>query len=125
MEDLRDRLRRKAAKWMVVEEAACRYHSYNPLRRHSALKAKSSSSRDLKHSLSRREALNLRCYISFLPKTFKMPNLVIYDGSNDPNDHVNIFKSWMDFEHVSKLERCRAFPLTLAGPIKGWHSRLS
>ena len=59
-----------------------------------------------------------------LPKTFKMPNLVIYDGKGDPNNHIDIFKSWMDFEQVSELARCRAFPLTLAGPAQAWHSRI-
>ena len=48
-----------------------------------------------------------------LPKTFKMPNLVIYDGKGDPNEHLDVFRSWMDFEQVSSLARCRAFPLTL------------
>ena len=51
-----------------------------------------------------------------LPKTFKMPNLVIYDGKGNPNNHIDIFKSWMNFEQISKLARCKAFPLTLAGP---------
>ena len=59
-----------------------------------------------------------------LPKTFKMPNLVVYDGKGDPNNHIDIFKSWMDFEQVSELARCRAFPLTLAGPAQEWHSRI-
>ena len=59
-----------------------------------------------------------------LLKTFKMPNLVIYDGKGDPNEHLNVFRSWMDFEQVSSLARCRAFPLTLAGPAQAWHSKL-
>ena len=59
-----------------------------------------------------------------LPKTFKMPNLVIYDGKGDPSEHLDVFRSWMDFEQVSSLARCRAFPLTLVGPAQAWHSRL-
>lgn len=33
-----------------------------------------------------------------LPQTFRMPNLVIYDGKGDSFVHVNVFKSWIDFE---------------------------
>lgn len=59
-----------------------------------------------------------------LPKTFKMPNLVIYDEKGDPNEHLDVFRFWMDFEQVSSLARCRTFPLTLAGPVQAWHIRL-
>lgn len=37
---------------------------------------------------------------------FKMPNIASYNGKGDPATHVEVFRSWMDFERVSELARC-------------------
>ena len=58
-----------------------------------------------------------------LPKTFKMPNLMIYDGKGDPNKHLDVFRSWMNFEQVFSCAQCRAFPLTLVSASQAWHSQ--
>ncbi|KAF3443328.1 hypothetical protein FNV43_RR13010 [Rhamnella rubrinervis] len=59
-----------------------------------------------------------------LLKNFKMSNLVIYNGKGDSNGHLDVFRSWMNFEQNLNLPRCRAFPLTLSRPAQAWHSRL-
>ncbi|KAF3448986.1 hypothetical protein FNV43_RR09710 [Rhamnella rubrinervis] len=48
------------------------------------------------------------------PPEFKMPNIPSYNGHEDPVNHVDSFKTWMDFMGVTELARCRAFPLTLS-----------
>lgn len=55
---------------------------------------------------------------------FKMPNIIRYNGKEDPAAHVEVFLSWMDFEKVSKQARCQTFPLTLSGLAQSWHNKL-
>ena len=51
-----------------------------------------------------------------LPK-FCLPQLESYDGSKDPLDHIESFKTLM-------LLRCRAFPTTLKGATRVWFSKI-
>lgn len=44
---------------------------------------------------------------------FKMPSIAPYDSKGDLIAYVVVFFFWMDFERVSELARCWAFPLTL------------
>lgn len=53
--------------------------------------------------------------VALFPKNFKMPNIPPYNGRGDCTAHVEVFRSWMDFERVSELARCLAFLLTLMG----------
>lgn len=46
---------------------------------------------------------------------FKMLSITPYDGKGYLVVHVEFFWAKMDFERVSKLVRCRAFPVTLLG----------
>lgn len=55
---------------------------------------------------------------------FKMPNIIPYNGKGDPAAHVEVFRSWMDFERVLKQARRRAFPLTLSRLVQSWHNKL-
>lgn len=48
-----------------------------------------------------------------LPKHFKMSQLKIYDGSTDPVDHLEGFKTLMLFQEATDVVLCRAFPSTL------------
>lgn len=61
---------------------------------------------------------------ALFPDNFKMPNIASYDDKGDPATHVEVFCSWLDFERVSELAKCQAFPLTLLGLAQSWHSRL-
>ena len=48
-----------------------------------------------------------------LPSKFKMPTLDSYDGTQDPCDHIDTFKTTMHLQGVPDEIMCRAFPTTL------------
>ena len=47
-----------------------------------------------------------------------------YDGSKDPLDHLESFKTLIHLQGVADEIICRAFPTTLKGPTRVWFSRL-
>ena len=63
--------------------------------------------------------------ISFpLPSKFRMLSLEIFDGSKDPLDHLESFKTVMCLQGVPNEIMCRAFPTTLKGPARVWFKKL-
>ncbi|XP_058185741.1 uncharacterized protein LOC131302966 [Rhododendron vialii] len=50
-----------------------------------------------------------------LPRKFKMPQLETFNGSTDPLDHLETYKSLMHLQAVPDEVMCRAFPVTLKG----------
>ncbi|XP_016192710.1 uncharacterized protein LOC107633618 [Arachis ipaensis] len=48
--------------------------------------------------------------------TFDKPTDMRYDGTQDPLEHLTAFEARMNLEGVGDEVRCRAFPVTLAGP---------
>ena len=59
-----------------------------------------------------------------LPSKFKLPSLDSYDGTRDPFDHINTFKTTMHLQGVPDEIMCRAFPTTLEGPARIWFSKI-
>ena len=51
-----------------------------------------------------------------------MPQVENYDGSKDPLDHLESFKTLMHLQEVPDEIMCRAFPTTLKGPARIWFS---
>ncbi|XP_057745627.1 uncharacterized protein LOC130963540 [Arachis stenosperma] len=47
-----------------------------------------------------------------------------YDGTKDPQEHLTAFEARMNLEGVGDVVRCRAFPVTLAGPVIWWFNAL-
>ncbi|XP_015944931.1 uncharacterized protein LOC107470061 [Arachis duranensis] len=47
-----------------------------------------------------------------------------YDGTQDPLEHLTAFEARMNLEGVGDEVRCRAFPVTLAGPAIRWFNGL-
>ena len=47
------------------------------------------------------------------------------DGSKDPLDHLESFKTLMHLQGVVDKIMCRAFPTMLKGPTRIWFSRLT
>ena len=54
-----------------------------------------------------------------------MPQVETYDGSKDPLDHLESFKTLMHLQEVVDEIMCRAFPTTLKGLTRVWFSRLT
>ena len=60
-----------------------------------------------------------------LPPKFCMPQVEAYDGSKDPLDHLESFKTPMHLQEVADEIMCQVFPTTLKGPTRVWFSRPS
>nr|XP_025653190.1 uncharacterized protein LOC112749138 [Arachis hypogaea] len=60
----------------------------------------------------------------WLPKHFDKPTDMRYDGTQDPLEHLTAFEARMNLEGVGDEVRCRAFPVTLAGPAIRWFNNL-
>jgi len=58
-----------------------------------------------------------------LPPKFRFPQLKSYDGSKDPLDHIESFKTLMHLQMTLDEVMCRAFPTTLKGAARVWFSK--
>ena len=59
-----------------------------------------------------------------LPPKFRLPQLESYDGSKDPLDHIESFKTLMLLHMTPDKVICRAFPTTLKGAARVWFSKI-
>ena len=60
-----------------------------------------------------------------LPRGFKPPtDMEPYDGSSDPQEHINVFKSRMVLAGASDLVRCWVFSITLKKAALKWFNSL-
>jgi hypothetical protein len=59
-----------------------------------------------------------------MPDKFKMPRVKKYDGSEDPQAHLEAFREHIILHGTPDEIACRAFPLTLKGMVKDWFTRL-
>ncbi|XP_077215667.1 uncharacterized protein LOC143850294 [Tasmannia lanceolata] len=53
-----------------------------------------------------------------------MPAVPQYDGTTDPVDHLETFRTMMLLHGASDGFICRAFPTTLTGAARDWYSRI-
>ncbi|XP_075640496.1 uncharacterized protein LOC142612268 [Castanea sativa] len=59
-----------------------------------------------------------------LPPKFRLPQLESYDGSKDPLDHIESFKTLMLLQMTLDEVMCRAFPTTLKGAARVWINKI-
>ena len=59
-----------------------------------------------------------------LPRKFKMPQITLYSGKDDPYDHVQNYESLMMLHGWDDDIMCRAFSLTLSGHARTWFNSL-
>ncbi|XP_058211619.1 uncharacterized protein LOC131323795 [Rhododendron vialii] len=59
-----------------------------------------------------------------LPRKFKMSQLETFNGSTDPLDHLETYKSLMHLQAVPDEVMCRAFHVTLKGSARAWFNKL-
>jgi len=55
-----------------------------------------------------------------LPEKFKIPDIPIFTGSEDPMEHLMAFQSHTSLHKTPDAVACRAFPLTLSGKARDW-----
>jgi hypothetical protein len=61
-----------------------------------------------------------------MPANFKFDlQIDPYDGTTNPQDHVEIFQQTMVFQGAKEGVICRAFPLTLKVAARRWFSSLT
>ena len=60
-----------------------------------------------------------------LPPKFRMPQMETYNGSKDPLDHLESFKTLMHLQGMADETMCKAFLTTLKGPARIWFSMLT
>ena len=53
-----------------------------------------------------------------------MPNLELYDGTTDPEEHLRVYKTQMYIQDVDDAAYYRYFPATLKGVTQKWFSGL-
>ena len=61
---------------------------------------------------------------ALLPAKLKMPQIKLYEGERDPTEHLETFRSWMEFQEATGAVMCRAFSLTLMGAACKWYKKL-
>ena len=54
-----------------------------------------------------------------------MPQMETYNGSKDPLDHLESFKTLMHLQGMADEIVCKAFLTTLKGPARIWFSMLT
>ena len=59
-----------------------------------------------------------------LPLQFRLLQLELYDGSKDPLDHIESFKTPMLLQMTLDEVMCKAFPTTLKGAAKVWFNKI-
>ncbi len=92
---------------------------------------------DMKNSLKAKAACNLdnlvhRADSPFIPRIanfplpsrFKVPPLENFDGTKDPFDYLEAFKTIMQLQAVLEEIMCQAFPMGLRGSTRVWFNKL-
>ena len=59
-----------------------------------------------------------------LPPKFRLPQLESYDGSKDPLDHIESFKTLILLQMTPDEVMCKAFPTTLKGAARVWFNKI-
>ncbi|KAL5539722.1 hypothetical protein UlMin_043851 [Ulmus minor] len=58
-----------------------------------------------------------------MPDRLKLPDSK-YDGTGDPADHLENYRSWMELNSATNAFKCRAFVITLTGVARRWFRTL-
>ena len=59
-----------------------------------------------------------------IPSKFRLPQLELFDGLKDPQDHLNTFKTTLGLQQPPDEILCRSFPTTLKGAAREWFIKL-
>ena len=59
-----------------------------------------------------------------VPSKFRLPQLELFDGLKDPQDHLNAFKTMLGIQQPLDEMLCRSFPTTLKRAAREWFTKL-
>ena len=59
-----------------------------------------------------------------VPSKFHLPQLELFNGLKDPQDHLNTFKTTLGLQKPPDEILCRSFPTTLKGAAREWFTKL-
>ena len=89
-------------------------------------KFKGRAAKNLDDLVHRTDSPFTKAVTSFpLPSKFRMLSLETFDGSKDPLDLLEFFKTMMCLQGVSDEIMCHAFPTTLKGSARIWFKKLT
>ena len=89
----------------------------------NSLKAKAARNLDnLMHRVDSPFILRIANFL--LPSRFKVPPLENFDGTKDPFDYLEAFKTIMQLQAVPEEIMCWAFPMGLRGSARVWFNKL-
>ena len=63
----------------------------------------------------------LECPVSL---KFRLPQLELFNGLKDPQDHLNTFKTTLGLQQPADEILCRSFPTTLKDAAREWFTKL-
>uniref|UniRef100_A0A2N9ERH4 Uncharacterized protein n=1 Tax=Fagus sylvatica TaxID=28930 RepID=A0A2N9ERH4_FAGSY len=87
------------------------------------LKAK--AARNLDNLVHRADSLFIPSIANFpIPSRFKLPLLENFNGTKDPFDYLEAFKTIMQLQAIPEEIMCRAFPIGLRGSARVWFNKL-
>ncbi|KAF5455257.1 hypothetical protein F2P56_024855 [Juglans regia] len=78
-----------------------------------------------KHLVSTDLPYNMGVMAVPLPTKFKIPQIEVYDETEDSLEYLETFKTHMTLHSFPGEIACRVFPLTLKGPARAWFESLS
>ncbi|KAL0921428.1 hypothetical protein M5K25_008497 [Dendrobium thyrsiflorum] len=55
-----------------------------------------------------------------IPNGFKLPSIEAYDGTSDPYEHIDHYRTIMHIQRASDALLCQVFPATLKGQARTW-----
>ncbi|XP_023923295.2 uncharacterized protein LOC112034712 [Quercus suber] len=59
-----------------------------------------------------------------VPMKFRLPQIQLFNGLKDPQDHLNTFKTALGLQQPPNEILCRSFPTTLKGATREWFTKL-
>ena len=59
-----------------------------------------------------------------VPSKFRLPQLELFDGLKDPQDHLNTFRTTLGLQQPLDEILCRSFPTTLKAATREWFTKL-
>ena len=59
-----------------------------------------------------------------VPSKFRLPQLELFDGLKDPQDHLNTLKTTLGLQQPPDEILCRSFPTTFKGAAREWFTKL-